>query len=129
MVLTPNTAASISTTYTTGTSTTETESFGNTISVSGGVEIGALSASVSETLSETYSTSVTITESTSDTFERSVRGVEGKTTRFMIWSLVERYSFTDADGAPISDASYELVPDELYRHGVATALQAVEFPL
>ena len=43
--------------------------------------------------------------------------------------LTERYTFTDANGDPFTDASYELVLETLYRRGVATALQATEFPL
>lgn len=127
LVLTGDTEASLESSYTAGTQTTETEEFGRSVSVSGGLSYGPLSANVSATLSESYSTSVTIIEETTETFIRTVRGSPGKQTRFITWSLVERYTFTDSDGDPFTDPSYEFSLDTLYRRGVATYLQATAF--
>lgn len=130
LLVTGNTEASLSTTYSSGTSRTETEEFGRSVTATAGLSYGPLSASVSGTLSQSYSTTVEVREETSETFTRTVRGTPGKQTRFMVWALTERYTFTDANGDPFTDPNYELVLDEiLYRHGVATALQATEFPL
>lgn len=130
LLVTGNTEASLSTTYSSGTSRSETEGFGRSVTATAGLGYGPLSASVSATLSQSYSTTVEVREETSETFTRTVRGTPGKQTRFMVWALTERYTFTDANGEPFTDPSYELVLDEiLYRHGVATALQATEFPL
>lgn len=117
----------IITTITSGSSKTETESFGRSISASVGASYGLLSASVEATLSESFSTSVTVYEERSETFEKRVRGKTGKTVQFMVWELVERYSFTDQDGEPFTDDLYEFDLPVLVRHGVATALQATEF--
>jgi hypothetical protein len=84
---------------------------------------------VSGTLSESYSVSVKINQESSETFSRTVHGSNGKQTRFMVWILVERYTFTDAAGEPLIHPAYEFTPLELNRSGVATALQATEFPL
>jgi hypothetical protein len=128
LLLTGETEAELTTTYTSGTIVTETETFGRSVTVSTGAGAGGLSAEVSATLSETYSTSVAVTESRTEEFSRIVRSSSGTTTRFMIWGLVERYTFTDALGEPISHPDYEIVLDELFRRSVATWLQAIEFP-
>jgi hypothetical protein len=128
LLLTGDTQAELSTTYTSGTTTTETQTFGSTVTATAGLDLGPLSAGVSTALSESYSTSVSITESVSETFTRIARGSSGTTTRFMIWGLVERYTSTDENGEAIEHPDYEIVPDTLYRRGVATALQATEFP-
>ena len=60
IVLIGNTEYDLSVSYTNGTSTTETESFGRSITATSGVDFGALSASVSVTLSQTFESSVTI---------------------------------------------------------------------
>lgn len=118
---------SISTTFTQGTSTVETQRFGETLSESGGLDIGVLSANISSTLSQTFATSVTVSEERSETFTKTVHGTAGKTVRFMVWELVERYMFTNANGEPVMAPNLNVVPDTLVRHGVATALQATEF--
>ena len=81
------------------------------------------------TLSQTFSTSVELSEDRSESFSRTVRGSPGKQTRFMVWILTERYTFTDEDGNSFTDPAYEFAPDDLFRRGVATALQAADFPL
>jgi len=110
-----------------GTSTTETETFAETVSASGGLDLGVLTANVSLALSQSFSTSVTIMEARTETFTKMVRGTAGKTVRFMAWESVERYTISDENGAPFSDPNLAVRTDTLYRRGVATALQATEF--
>jgi len=129
LLVSGDTEASLSTTYSTGTSRTETEEFGRSVTATVGLSYGPLAASVSATLSESYSVSTEVREDKSETFTRTVRGSPGKQTRFMIWALTERYTFTDANGDPFTDPAYELILETLYRRGVATALQATDFPL
>lgn len=127
LLLIGDTEGEISTTFTQGTSETETETFGKSVTVTVGADFGTLSASVSATLSQSYSTSVTISREETQTFTKIVRGRAGKTVRFMVWELVELYTFSDASGAPFTDPNFVVRPDTLFRRGVATALQATEF--
>lgn len=129
LLLSGDTEATLETTYSSGTSTTQTEEFGQSLTAEVGLGIGPLSASLSGTLSETFSTSVEVREDRSESFSRTVRGSPGAQTRFMVWILTERYTFTDEDGVPFTDPAYDLVADTLFRRGVATALQATDFPL
>ena len=129
LIVTGSTDATLESTFTAGTSTTETEEFGRSLTVGATVGYGPLSASVSGTLSESYSVSVEIRRDSTETFSRTVHGSNGRQTRFMVWILMERYTFTDAAGEPLTHPSYEFTPHELNRSGVATALQATEFPL
>jgi hypothetical protein len=129
LIVTGTTDATLESTFTAGTSTTETEEFGRSLTLGATVGYGPLSASVSGTLSESYSVSVKISQESSETFKRTVHGANGKQTRFMVWILMERYTFTDSVGEPLIHPSYEFTPHELHRSGAATALQATEFPM
>lgn len=127
LLLIGDTEGSFSTTWTEGTETSETQTFGETVSVSGGLSLGVLSANVSEAVSRSFSTSVTITEAVTRIFKETVRGTSGKTVRFMVWELVERYTLTDENGDPFTDPNFAVRDEALYRRGVARALQATEF--
>lgn len=99
-----------SSSYTQGSSIAETESFAYTV----GAEIGAsgdvLSASVSASLTQTFSTTVTVSESETRSFARQLEGSEGKRTCFVLWVLYEQYSFTHEDGTPFTDPYYAFDP-------------------
>lgn len=125
----PNTQGQISTSYQSGSERTRTEEFGRSVTAEAGLSFGPLSASVSATLSETFSSSVTVSESTTETFTKTVTGKEGAIVQFMVWELVENYSFVDADGMPLTDENFQLNLATLQRRGSAIALQSTEFPL
>lgn len=125
----PNTQGEISTSYQSGSERTRTEEFGRSITAEAGLSFGPLSASVSATLSETFSSSVTVSESTTETFTKTVTGKDGAIIQFMVWELVESYSFVDAEGDPLTDESFRLDLATLERRGSAIALQSTEFPV
>ena len=127
LLLTGPTQADISTSYTRGVERTETETFGRSITGEVSASYGVVSASVSATLSEEFSSSVSISESRTETFTQTVRGEEGKTIQFMVWELVEIYSFTDSDGEPFEAEGWAFAPDTLVRAGAAMALDATTF--
>lgn len=125
----PNTSGEVATSYTSGTERSQTEEFGKSLSATVGAEFRVLSASVSGTLSQTFSSSVNISESTTETFTKSVTGKDDKVIQFMVWELVEDYRFTDAEGNALEDPNFVLAPDFMTRRGVAVALQSTEFAL
>lgn len=125
----PNTEGEVSTSYTSGTTTSQTEEFGKSLTVTAGLSYSVLSASVSGTLSETFSSSVAVSETNSETFTKRVTGKDGKVVQFMVWELVEEYSITDADGEPLTDENYVVTTSSMGRRGVAIALQSTEFDL
>jgi hypothetical protein len=127
LLLIGDTQGEISTTYTSGSSTTETEEFGRSVTASAGLSLGALSLGVSVTLSETFSTSVTVSEETSETFTKTVFGEDGKTVHFQVWELVEYYTITDADGKPFTDPNYTVELSDFHIRGVGVALVATKF--
>jgi hypothetical protein len=120
-------AGEVSTTYTAGVSQTETQSFGASITGTVGLSYGVLSASVSATLSEEFSTAVTISSEKSETFTKSVQGEEGKIVQFMVWELVEEYSLSDASGEPYQLEGWTIENDKLTIKGAALALEATVF--
>ena len=117
----------VSSSYTKGTSTTQTREFGRSVTASVSAGLGALSASVSGTLSETFSTSVTVSESKTETFTKTVFGQSGKIVQFMVWELVEKYTFCDEDGAPYAAPHYVIPTTSMTRRATAVYLQATEF--
>jgi len=128
LLLTGPTSGEISTSYTVGVERTETESFGRSVTGEVSANLGVLSASVSATLSENFESSVSITEATTTTFTKSVRGEEGKTVQFMVWELVEVYSFSDPAGDLFEAEGWTFAADTLTRAGAAMALDATSFP-
>ena len=115
------------TSQTTGTSRTDTENFGRSVTGEVSLGIGPLSASLSATLSESFETSLEIAEESTEEFRRTVHGEEGKYVQFVVWDLVEIYSITDADGEPFTADGWNFADDTLERK-VATALDATTFP-
>lgn len=128
-LLYPGTTSSVSTSYTKGVAQSQTEEFGRSVTVEAGASYGVLSASVSGTLSETFSSTVEISKSETKTFTETVAGQDGKVVQYMLWELVEIYSFCDAQGAPLTSLHYVFAPTSMERRGVATALQATAFDL
>ena len=128
LLLTGPVEGSITTSYTAGVARTQSETFGASVTASVGAEIGPLNASISATLSRGFSTSVTVQEQTTETFTKTVRGEEGKTVQFMVWELVEVYSFCDAEGGPYAPENWVMADDHLVRHAAALALDATTFP-
>lgn len=127
LLLEGNVQGTVSTSYTRGSSRTDTEEFGRSLTVSAGAGYGPLSVSVSGTLSQTFSTSITVDESRTETFEKSVSGEPGKIIQFQVWELVDRYSFCDANGDPLSHTDYVFDNATWTRHGSASFLQTTVF--
>jgi hypothetical protein len=94
-------------TFTAGSSVSETESIAATITSEVGGEFEGISSKVSTSLTVTFSTTYTVSRSYSETFVETLNGVAGKRNLFVLWVLMERFSFVNADGTPFSDPNYE----------------------
>lgn len=127
LLLIGETQGEVSSSYTSGSSVTETEEFGRSVTASAGLNLGALSLGVEVTLSQSFSTAVEVTEESSETFTKTVWGEEGKVKHFQVWELVEEYTITDAEGRPFTDPQYEFVTSQFTRHGVAVSLVSTSF--
>ena len=127
LLLIGDTQGEVSSTYTSGSSVTETEEFGRSVTASAGLDLGALTLGVQATLSESFSTTVEVSEETSETFTKTVWGEEGKVKHFQVWELVEVYTITDAEGRPFTDPNYEFVTSRITLHGVAVSLVSTSF--
>lgn len=125
----PQTSGEVTTTFRQGTETTQTEEFGRSLTLEVGLGYGPLSASVSGTLSETFSSSVSVSQEKEESFAKTVTGKEGKIIQFMVWELVETYSFSDADGNELTSENYVLAPESVTLRGTSIALQSTEFDL
>lgn len=126
-VLIGDTEYDMSVSYTTGTSTTETESFGRSVTTSAGLDFGALKASVEVTISQSFSTSVTIHDEKTIEETYKVFGEDGKYVQFQVWEGVEIFTVTDAEGNPYTDPNYVVEPTVLFIHGNGPALVATKF--
>ena len=93
-------------TYSTGCAVAETESIALTLGAEVGGTFEGFSAKVSTSLTTTFSTTVTVSQSTTTSFTRTLEGIEGKRTRFVLWVLRERFSFANEDGTPFTDENY-----------------------
>jgi hypothetical protein len=125
----PQTSGEVSTSYASGSERSQTEEFGRSLTAEVSAGYGVLSASVSGTLSETFSSSVTVNETTTETFTKSVTGKPGKIVQFMVWEMVENYSFCDADGNALESENFVIAAETMTRRGTAIALQSTEFDL
>lgn len=117
---------SMSATYTTGVSFSETTTFVYSTTTSVSVEFEGLGAAFEDAISEVYSSTITLSEETSHEFSQTVRGVAGATRQFMVWQLVDRLSVTDSEGEPLHDPSYEF-PPVLLEIPSAKALKVTDF--
>jgi len=110
--LSPGTSYTLSKEVTYGVSSTHTESteFSTTmgISVSAGGGWGPFSASVTasyeQTTTETEINSVTISEETTEIREYTVAAPDSGTRVYVLWQLVDEFSFVDADTIPIHES-------------------------
>lgn len=127
LLLDPNTQGEISSKYMQGVTDTQTQEFGESITAQAGLGIGPLRASVSGTLSRTFSTAVEITKSEEQTFTKTVWGEPGKQIQFMVWELVEVYTLCDENGEDLDDPNYQFSMTPLERRGAALKLQATQF--
>ena len=119
----------VSFSYSSGSTTTKTEEFARSITVSVGGSWGAFSASVSATLSQTFTTSVEVRHDTTVAVSEELTGEPNVARVMTFWVLVEQYTITDANGDPYTDANYEIPPVEFTDQGRITALLATDFPL
>jgi hypothetical protein len=126
-VLIGDTEYDFSVSFTAGTSTTETETFGRSVTKSAGLDFGALKAGVEVTISQSFSTSVTISEEMTVEETYKVFGEDGKYVQFQVWEGVEIFTITDAEGNHYTDPKYAFEPDVLYIHGNGPALVATKF--
>ena len=129
LLIYPQTEGQVSTSYSSGITRTETEEFGRSLTAEVGLDFKILSARVSGTLSETFSSSLSVSDSKTETFTKIVRGKEGKVLQFMVWELVEVFRFCDAEGNPVVSDNYVFTEDRLVRRGARVALQSTEFDL
>jgi hypothetical protein len=129
LLLDPNTQGEISSTYTQGVTNTQTQEFGEALTAEAGLAIGPLQASVSGTLSRTFSNAVEVSTSQEQTFTKTVWGEPGKQIQFMVWELVEVYTLCDENGEAFTDPNYKMQLSPLERRGAALKLQATQFDL
>ncbi len=126
-VLIGDTEYDLSVSYTGGTSTTETETFGRSVTTSAGLGFGALKAGVEVTISQSFSTSVTLYDEMTVEETYKVFGEDGKYVQFQVWEGVEIFTITDAEGNPYTDSNYVFEPIVLFIHGNGPALVATKF--
>lgn len=96
--------------YSAGSSLSETQSIATTLTSEVGAEFEGISAKVSASLTKTFSTTVTFEQSKTEEFSRTLEGLAGKRNIFVLWVLKERYSFVNEDGTPFFDPNFEF-PD------------------
>jgi hypothetical protein len=127
LLLDPNTQGEIASRYSQGVTNTETSEFGQSLTAEAGLGIGPLRASVSGTLSQTFSTAVEISETKEREFTKTVWGEPGKQIQFMVWELVEVYTVCDENGDAFEDPNYKITMPPMERRGAALKLQATQF--
>ena len=115
--------------YSSGSTNSSTQEFGRSITAEAGASFGGFSASVSATLSQTFSTAVEVRADTTVTVSEELSGEAGVARVMTFWVLVEKYSITDADGNPYGDDNYNIPPVTFTDEGRITALLATDFPL
>jgi hypothetical protein len=96
--------------YTHGASVTEIRSFARTLGASASLTTGGYSAGISGSMTSTFGTQTTVTELKETIEEHWLMAVPGQTTKYMQWKLVDRFSFSNADGTPFTDENYSFDP-------------------
>jgi hypothetical protein len=117
----------VSFSYSSGTTTEETEEFGRSLTVEVGGSWSFFSAKVSGTLSETFSTRVEVRADTTVSVTEELSGEPGVARVMTFWVLVDRYTITDAQGEPYADANYQIPLVQFTDQGRITALLATDF--
>jgi hypothetical protein len=100
----------ITTTRTTGSSETQIESFSWSLGGSVTATLKACSATIEASISKTFSRQVTVSESKEESISEHLVATPGKLTKYMLWVLVDRYSFVHEDGTLFTDECYEFNP-------------------
>jgi hypothetical protein len=90
-------------TYTYGSSSTETTELAKNLTVTLGSDAWA---SLSASLTETFSKSLTVSEESTDSKEFGCSSIQGKKIVFTVWQLVERYQIVNRDGTAWCDSNY-----------------------
>ena len=85
------------------------------------------SASVSATLSQTFTTRVEVRADTTVSVTEELTGEPGVARVMTFWVLVDEYTITDAEGNPYSDPNYVVAPLRFRDQGRITALLATDF--
>lgn len=117
----------VSFSYSSGSTTEETEEFGRSLTVEVGGSWSFFSASVSATLSQTFTTRVEVRADTTVSVTEELVGEPGVARVMTFWVLVDEYTITDAEGNPYDDPRYDIAPLRLRDQGRITALLATDF--
>jgi len=120
---------SVSFSYSSGSTTENTEEFGRSLTVEVGGSWDFFSASVSATLSQTFTTRVEVRSDTTVSVTEELSGEPGVARVMTFWVLVEEYTITDADGNPYDDPNYDIPQLSFRDEGRVTALLATDFEL
>lgn len=120
---------SVSFSYSSGSTTENTEEFGRSLTVEVGGSFDFFSASVSATLSQTFTTRVEVRSDTTVSVTEELAGEPGVARVMTFWVLVEEYTITDADGNPYGDPNYDIPQLSFRDEGRVTALLATDFEL
>jgi hypothetical protein len=118
---------SVSFSYSSGSTTEDTEEFGRSLTVEVGGSWSFFSASVSATLSQTFTTRVEVRADTTVSVTEELTGEPGVARVMTFWVLVDEYTITDAEGNPYSDPNYVVAPLRFRDQGRITALLATDF--
>ncbi len=125
----PGFSKSVAYTRTTGTNTSSSHEFARSLDAE--LTLGssdAIAASLSGSLSETFTTSREVSEEESVEVTHQVTGIDGKTVIFSVWRSVERYTFVDADGNVYTDPNYTFgALGEVFVRGDHEVLQSKAF--
>jgi len=118
---------SVSFSYSSGSTTENTEEFGRSLTVEIGGSWDFFSAKVSGTLSQTFTTRVEVRADTTVSVTEELAGEPGIARVMTFWVLVDEYTITDAEGNPYSDPNYVIAPLQFRDQGRITALLATDF--
>ena len=103
-------AITVSSSYTAGCSETETKSFAWSLGASVGLDYKGVKAEVEGSITKTFGTAFTVMEQTTQTLSKTLQGEANKRTCFVLWVLVEQYTFVDKNGNAFTDPNYEFDP-------------------
>lgn len=110
------TETSYTTSYTTGTESSEaysfTETLGLSTTASGGVGFAEVEATVSAEFSATQSFESTFSEESTESWTVTVAPEAGKNVAYAVWQLYEEFRLVNA--TPNADGEYELYTDDSY---------------
>jgi len=120
---------SVSFSYSSGSTTENTEEFGRSLTVEVGGSFDFFSASVSATLSQTFTTRYEVRSDTTVSVTEELSGEPGVARVMTFWVLVEEFTITDSEGNAYSDPNYDIPQLSFRDEGRVTALLATDFEL